>query len=231
MSAIAIVTARGGSKRIPRKNVRDFAGRPMIGWPVEAAVKSGLFTRVLVSTDDPEIAEAARAWGAESPFSRPVELAGDESGTLEVMGHAVDWALEQGWSFQTACCVYGTAAFTSVDDLKEASDRHREGRWDYVFAAGRYQRPALRAFVKHDSGAMEFIQPQFALTRSQDLAPTYYDSGQFYWGSADAWAGRRPIYGERTTFVELPPERAIDIDTPEDWAMAERQFSEWKRHR
>jgi pseudaminic acid cytidylyltransferase len=231
MSAIAIVTARGGSKRVPRKNVREFAGRPMISWPVQAAVQSGLFAHVLVSTDDPEIAGAAVDAGAEAPFTRPPELADDHVGTLEVVAHAVDWALSHGWSFESACCLYGTAAFTSAQDLAAARAAHSRGMWDYVFTAGRFQRPAQRAFLKEDDGAMSLMLPQFALTRSQDLQPTYYDAGQFYWGSTSAWAERRPIYGERATFIELPPERAVDIDTPEDWAIAERQFSDWKQRR
>jgi pseudaminic acid cytidylyltransferase len=229
MSAIAIITARGGSKRIPRKNVREFAGKPMIAWPIETAIRSQLFDHVIVSTDDPEIARVAADAGAEVPFTRPLELSDDHSGTLEVVGHAVDWARTHDRHFDCACCLYGTAAFTSTEDLADARDRSHG--WDYVFAAGRFIRPPQRAFIKDAAGAMSLLCPEFALARSQDLEVAYYDAGQFYWGSAAAWSERRPIFGERTTFIELPPERAIDIDTPEDWAMAERQFSEWKRAR
>ncbi len=228
MSAIAIITARGRSKRIPRKNVQEFAGKPMIAWPIATALESGLFDRVIVSTDDPEIASIAGDAGAEVPFMRPAELADDRSGTLEVVSHSVDWAQSQGWQFDQACCLYGTAAFATADDLQQARDALNG--WDYVLTAGQFARPPQRAFVKAD-GAMKLLQPEFALTRSQDLERAYYDAGQFYWGSAEAWSGRRPIYGERTTFIELPSERAIDIDTPDDWAMAERQFSQWKQRR
>lgn len=229
MSALAIITARGGSKRIPRKNIRDFVGRPMIGWPIETAVRSGLFAQVLVSTDDAEIAAVAAQAGAEVPFMRPQELSGDHSGTLEVVSHAIEWAIAQNCDFDAACCLYGTAAFTLPEDLAEAQKLHADGGWDYVFAAGRFLRPPERAFRKTQDGAMALMQREFELTRSQDLPTAYYDAGQFYWGSAAAWRERRPIYGHRTTFIELPAERAIDIDTPEDWAMAERQFSEWKQ--
>jgi len=229
MTAIAIITARGGSKRIPRKNVRPFAGKPIIAWPIATALESGLFDHVIVSTDDPEIASIAADAGAEVPFERPAELSDDQTGTLEVVGHAVDWAGSQGWRFDSACCVYGTAAFVTSEDLAEGRDQLGEA--DYVFAAGRFARAPQRAFVRDAAGAMRLLEPQFALTRSQDLEPAFYDAGQFYWGSTDAWSARRPIYGDRTTFIELPPERAIDIDTPDDWAMAERQFSEWKQRR
>ena len=230
LSAIAIVTARGGSQRIPRKNLRDFAGKPMIAWPVETAVRSGLFDRVIVSTDDPDIADAAIRAGAEAPFVRPAELADHHAGTVEVVGHAVDWARSAGQDFDCACCLYGTAAFTSPSDLASARDLHSEG-WDYVFAAGRFQRAPQRALVRGEGGAAAMLQPEYAGTRSQDLKPAYFDAGQFYWGSADAWAQRRPIFGPRTSFIELPPERAVDIDTPDDWAMAERRFSEWMQRR
>ncbi|MFL6763146.1 MAG: pseudaminic acid cytidylyltransferase [Sphingomicrobium sp.] len=229
MSAIAIITARGGSKRIPRKNVREFAGKPMIVWPIRTALESGLFDRVIVSTDDPEIASVAGDAGAEVPFMRPAELADDRAGTLEVVGHFVDWARSQGWQFDQACCLYGTAAFTTADDLAKGRDRLDE--WDYVFAAGQFARPPQRAFVRQSGGSMRLLRPEYSLSRSQDLEAAYYDAGQFYWGTAAAWSERRPIYGERTTFIELPPERAIDIDTLEDWAMAERQFSQWKQAR
>jgi N-acylneuraminate cytidylyltransferase len=229
MRAIAIIVARGGSKRIPRKNVREFAGKPMIVRPIAAALESRMFDRVIVSTDDPEIASVATSAGVQAPFVRPAELADDHSGTLEVMTHAVDWARSQGWRFNRACCLYGTAAFVTPEDL--AAARYRLSGWNYVFAAGRFRRSPQRAFIKSDAGAMQLLQPEFAHCRSQDLAPTYYDAGQFYWGTAEAWIDRRPIYGERTTFVELPPERALDIDMPDDWAAAERQFAEWKQHR
>ncbi len=229
VAAIAIITARGESKRISRKNVREFSGRPMIAWPIETALNCGLFEQVLVSTDDPEIAAVATQAGAQVPFMRPAELADDHSGTLEVVRHAVHWATDQGWTFNSACCLYGTAVFTLPKDLDAA--RQLGADWDYIFAAGRFARPVQRAFTKNDVGAMSLMFPDYALTRSQDLEPTYYDAGQFYWGSKSAWEEGRPIFGKSTTFIELPPERAIDIDTPDDWAMAERQFREWKQGR
>jgi N-acylneuraminate cytidylyltransferase len=223
----AIIPARGGSKRIPRKNVRDFAGRPMIAWPIATALGSGLFERVIVSTDDEEIAEVARAAGAETPFVRPAHLADDFCGTVEVVSHAVGWLREHGWDASTACCIYPTAAFTLADDLVAARDLQSSG-WDYVLAAGRFDRPVQRAFVQDGEGAVSLLFPDERGSRSQDLAAAYYDAGQFYWGSTEAWIDRRPILGNRSSFIELPANRALDIDTPEDWRLAERRFDEWK---
>lgn len=224
MSAIAVIVARGGSKRIPRKNVRQFAGKPMIAWPIATALKCGWFDHVIVSTDDPEIASIVADEGAQVPFVRPGDLADDHTGTIEVMGHAVDWAQAQGWRFGSACCLYGTAAFVTREDLR-AARTELPGR-DYVLAAGPFSRSPHRAFVRSERGAIKLLHPEFADTRTQDLAPAYYDAGQFYWGTADAWSERRPIFGESTTFIALPPERAIDIDTPDDWHLAERQFAQ-----
>lgn len=228
MNVIAIIIGRGGSTRIPRKNVREFGDKPMIAWPVGMAFQSGLFSRIVVSTDDPEIADAARDAGADFPILRPAELSDDRCGTLEVMGHAVRVGMDRDWVFDAACCIYATAAFTSSDDLRAAEELHAQG-WDYVFAAGRFQRAPQRAFVRKPGGEAAMLLPHHASTRSQDLEPSFFDAGQFYWGSAAAWREQRPIFGNRTTFVELPPERAIDIDTPDDWAIALKQFEQWKR--
>lgn len=222
---IAVIPARGGSKRIPRKNVKPFAGRPVIAWATEAALTSGLFERVLVSTDDDEIAAAAEAAGAVAPFRRPVELSDDHCGTLEVIGHAVRWTIEAGWEVENVCCIYPTAPLLDAADLGAGLDRLSGGGWDYVMSAARFSCPVFRGFLRTDEGAMEMLFPEHRLTRSQDLPAVYHDAGQFYWGGADAWVDERPIFGPRTTFVELPPWRVQDIDTPEDWAMAERLFA------
>jgi pseudaminic acid cytidylyltransferase len=220
---IAVIPARGGSKRVPRKNIRPFAGRPMIAWPIEAARSSGLFEHIVVSTEDEEIATLARELGAEAPFVRPAELADDHSGTLEVMAHAAAWAAAQGWAVEAICCLYATAPFTTPADLASARSKLADEGWDYVLAASRCP-CALRSFRRAPDGAMEMLFPEHIPTRSQDLPDLYQDVGQYYWGRFDAWLEGRPIYGERTSFVELPPWRAQDIDTPEDWTMAEYLF-------
>lgn len=226
---LAVIPARGGSKRIPRKNVLPFAGRPMIAWSIAAAHDSGLFERIIVSTDSAEVAEVAREAGAETPFERPAELSDDHCGTLEVITHAARWASEAGLRPEAICCLYATAPFVAPADLEAGLEELRRGGWDYVFAAGRLPQPVHRSFVRSDDGAMELLFPEHRLTRSQDLPPVYHDAGQFYWGRADAWLEGRPIFGPRTAFIELPPGRVQDIDTPEDWTMAERMFENLRR--
>ncbi len=221
---IAIIPARGGSKRIPRKNIRSFCGRPMIAWPIAAAKASDLFDHVLVSTDDEEIAGAARAAGAETPFLRPAELADDYTGTNDVIVHALQWAQGAGWAPDAACCVYATAAFVQPRDLIEAR-KLLAPDCDYVFPALRYGHPPQRGFLKGPKGAPELLQPEFQKTRTQDLQAVYHDAGQFYWGKADAWLEERPVFESRTRFVEVPPTRAWDIDNEEDWTIAEALFA------
>ena len=221
---IAIIPARGGSKRIPRKNVREFCGKPMIAWPIKAALASGLFDHVVVSTDDAEIAEVARAAGAEVPFRRPAELSDDHTGTTDVVIHALEWAQNAGWSVDAACCIYATAAFVSPDDLAEARAL-LSADCDFAFPALRYGHPPQRGFTSGANGNPELLQPEHRSTRTQDLPAVFHDSGQFYWGQRAAWLERRPIFGERSRFIEVPPARAWDIDRPEDWELAERLFS------
>lgn len=221
---IAIIPARGGSKRIPRKNVRPFCGRPMIAWPIAAAAASGLFDRIIVSTEDAEIAEIAQQAGAEVPFRRPAELADDHSNTTDVIAHALSWSIDAGWPVQAACCIYATAAFVSAEDLA-AAHRLLSPECDYAFAAVRYGHPPQRGFLMAVDGSPEPIQPGHLATRTQDLPPVYHDSGQFYWGTREAWLEHRPFFGPRTRFIELPPWRAVDIDREEDWSMAERMFA------
>jgi pseudaminic acid cytidylyltransferase len=218
---LAVIPARGGSKRIPRKNVRPFRGKPMIAWSIEAALGCGLFGRVIVSTDDPEIAEAARAHGAEAPFVRPAELSDDHAGTLEVVRHAAAWAVEAGSRPEAVCCLYATAPFITAADLAAARETLAGGAFDYVFAAVRYDHPVQRAFTRAAGGAMAMLFPQHRLSRSQDLAPVYHDAGQFYWGRTEAWLEGRAIFGDRSGFIELPSWRVQDIDTPDDWTRAE----------
>lgn len=221
---IAIIPARGGSKRIPRKNVREFCGRPMIGWPIETAITSGLFDRIIVSTDDEEIAAAAREAGAETPFMRPKNLSDDHSGTTDVVIHALSWAVEAGWQVEAACCIYATAAFVAAEDLASAH-RLLSAECDYVFPAVRYGHPPQRGFTRSAEGSPELLYPQHVASRTQDLPPVFHDSGQFYWGKRDAWLERQPFFGDKTRFIELPQTRAWDIDRPEDWVMAERLFA------
>ncbi len=221
---IAIIPARGGSKRIPRKNIREFCGRPMIAWSIAAALESGLFEHIIVSTDDEEIAEVARASGAQTPFMRPAELSDDHTGTTDVIVHALSWALDAGWEVEAAACIYATAAFISAEDLSAARAKLSD-QCDFAFPAVRYGHPPQRGFTDGGESCPEFTQPEHRATRTQDLPPVFHDSGQFYWGTRDAWLERRPFFGPRTRFMELPEWRAVDIDRPEDWVVAERLFA------
>jgi len=221
---IAIIPARGGSKRIPRKNVRNFCGKPMIAWSIEAAFASECFDRVLVSTDDEEIAAVARACGAETPFMRPRELADDFAGTIPVISHAVEWLSQRGMGPDLACCLYATAPFVAPADLCQARDLLTDPTIDYVFAAARFPAPIQRALRLNASRRIEMFDPTQARTRSQDLESAYFDAGQFYWGRRDAWLGARPIFALTSTVVLLPRHRVQDIDTEDDWAHAEILF-------
>ena len=186
---IAIIPARGGSKRIPRKNIREFCGKPMIAWPIAAAAKSGLFDHIIVTTDDEEIAEVAREAGAQVPFTRPVELSDDHAGTTDVVVHALEWALGAGWPVDAACCIYATAAFIAPEDLQDAHAQLAAG-CDFVFPALRYGHSPQRGFVRAEDGSPALLQPEHRSTRTQDLPAVFHDAGQFYWGTRDAWLER-----------------------------------------
>jgi pseudaminic acid cytidylyltransferase len=218
---VAIVPARGGSKRIPRKNVRDFRGRPILAWPIAAAQRSGCFDRIVVSTDDDEIAELAARHGAEAPFRRPPELSNDHATTLAVIAHAVEWLAAHGAPPEQACCLYPTAPFVVAEDLASGLDLLRRSGADYVFTCTTYDFPPDRALRRDAAGRIAMVRPEHENTRSQDLGETFHDAGQFYWGTARAWRERRPIYGTGSLPLMIPRWRVQDIDTPEDWARAE----------
>lgn len=220
MSVIAIIPARGGSKRIPRKNIKDFCGKPMIAWSIEAAKASGLFDHIIVSTDDTEIAEVAKQWGAEVPFMRPAELSNDHVATTEVIAHATQWALGQGWPVSAVCCIYATAPFVQVEDLKRGWEALESGDWAYAFTVTDFPAPIFRAFKQTVDGSIEMFFPEHFSTRSQDLPTALHDAGQFYWGHPSAWIERKRIFDCQTIPVVIPRWRVQDIDTQEDWERA-----------
>lgn len=218
---IAVIPARGGSKRIPRKNIKPFCGKPMIAWSIEAAKSSGLFERIIVSTDDAEIAEVARLWGAEVPFMRPQELSDDYAGTTEVIAHATQWALAQGLDVAAVCCIYATAPFVQTDDLKRGWDALNSGDWDYAFTVTDFAAPIFRSFKQTDEGGIEMFFPEHFATRSQDLPIALHDAGQFYWGRPTAWLEGKRIFDQSSRPVLIPRWRVQDIDTQDDWERAE----------
>jgi N-acylneuraminate cytidylyltransferase len=218
---IAVIPARGGSKRIPRKNVRPFCGRPMIAWAIETALRSGLFARVIVSTDDDEIATVAAQCGAEAPFRRPAELADDHAGTVAVMTHAAHWLQEHDGPISNVCCIYATAALLRAEDLAAGLRLLESGHWDYAFSVTEYASSIFRALRQHPSGGVEMFFPEHRDTRSQDLPSALHDAAQFYWGRADAWNTGKPIFGPGSAAVVLPRWRVQDVDTEDDWRRAE----------
>jgi N-acylneuraminate cytidylyltransferase len=218
---IAVIPARGGSKRIPRKNIKPFSGKPMIAWSIEAAKSSGLFERIIVSTDDEEIADVARSWGAEVPFMRPAELSNDYAATTAVIAHAAQWVLDQGLDVTAVCCIYATAPFVRTNDLKRGWDALNSGDWDYAFTVTDFAAPIFRSFKQTPEGGVEMFFPEHFSTRSQDLPTALHDAGQFYWGRPAAWLEDRRIFDRRSVPVIIPRWRVQDIDTPNDWARAE----------
>jgi len=221
---VAVIPARGGSKRIPRKNIKLFHGKPMIAWSIEAALKSGCFDRILVSTDDPEIAGIAKKWGAEAPFIRPSDLSDDYTGTVPVIGHAVNWMRQQSIDVDYVCCIYATAPFLRGGDLGAGLELIKSSTFDYVFSATEYGFPIQRAIKLNSQGRVHMFCPEHLETRSQDLEAAWHDAGQFYWGTPEAWAEHKGIFGPRSTVVNLPRYLVQDIDTVDDWVRAEYMY-------
>lgn len=223
-TAVAVIPARGGSQRIPRKNIRPFGGRPMIGWSIEAALESALFDRVVVSTDDDEIAEIARACGAEVPFRRPAELADHHTATRPVVLHALHTLGVSAQTHPHTCWLTATAPFVTAADLRRGLQTLRASSADFAFSVTRFSFPIQRALRINADGRIEMVQPEHRTTRSQDLEPTFHDAGQFYWGRTEAVLADLPTLSPRAVPVLLPTHRVQDIDTPEDWERAERLF-------
>lgn len=221
---LAIIPARGGSKRIPRKNIKPFCGKPMIAWSIEVALESGCFDRIIVSSDDAEIAEVARSFGAEAPFIRPAELSDDHTGTIPVIAHAIGWVSQQIAPLDFACCLYATAPFVRAEDLRRGYDLLQQSGADYAFSVTSYAFPIQRAIRITADQRVEMFNPEHFTTRSQDLEEAFHDAGQFYWGRAAAWLASKPIFSHDAAPVTLPRHRVQDIDTPEDWERAEWLF-------
>lgn len=221
MKKVAIIPARGGSKRIPRKNIKPFFGRPMISYSIRAALDCGLFDQVIVSTDDDEIAAVAREHGAGIPFMRPAELANDHAGTGAVVVHAIEWFRQQGLRFDAACCIYATAPLIDPERLKEGWDLLRQPGKRYAFSVTSYAFPIQRALRQTADGSLAMFWPENLTKRSQDLEPAYHDAAQFYWGWCDAWVGGEVAFSPISAPVILPRNLVVDIDMPEDWEVAE----------
>lgn len=220
---LAVIPARGGSKRIPRKNVKMFHGKPMIAWSIQVALDSGCFDEVWVSTDDEEIAEVAKAYGAKVPFLRPAHLSDDFSTTADVMAHAVKEFDKLNHAVPDyVCCLYATAPFVTKADLVQGFEKIKNNQLlNYVFSATTFPFPIQRAIKLNEHNTVEMFSPQYFNTRSQDLEEAWHDAGQFYWGTAQAWLNKAIIFSSQSSIVELPRYRVQDIDTAEDLERAE----------
>ena len=220
---IAVIPARGGSKRIPRKNVKEFCGKPMIAYSIEAALKSSVFDRVVVSSDDAEIMEVARSYGAETPFVRPAELSDDFVATTPIIAHAIEELSKEG-PVGSVCCIYATAPFVQAEAIRRGYELLAEHKAQYAFSITTFPFPIFRAIHLTDEGGVEMFWPEHLLTRSQDLPEAYHDAGQFYWGTPEAWLENKPIFAPHSVPVILPRHLVQDIDTPEDWERAELMY-------
>lgn len=221
MRNFAIIPARGGSKRIPGKNIREFCGQPIISWSIQAALESQLFDDVLISTDDPRIAEVAQQFGASVPFLRPPELADDLTPTIPVVRHAIEELANR--APDTVACIYPTAPFLTAQVLKQAYRQVIEHPDCYIFACTKYDFPVQRSFTLDANGGSVMREPDKYFARSQDLEPVFHDAGQFYWASTTTWATRDVFYDPGRPIV-LSHDQVQDIDTSDDWAQAELKF-------
>lgn len=218
---IAVIPARGGSKRIPRKNIKPFGGKPMIAYAIDAAITSGLFEHVIVSTDDDEIGTISRQYGAETPFVRPPELADDHTPTVPVIAHAITACQALGWQVDFACCIYPGVPFIQVDDLKAGFELLKTSGANYSFPVTEFPSAIQRGLKRGQDTRMAPFNPEYEQTRTQDLEQAYYDAGQFYWGGAQAWLSTSTRLHSGSAGLVIPQWRVVDIDTNEDWARAE----------
>lgn len=216
---MAVIPARGGSKRIPRKNIKAFCGKPVVAYSIQAAMEAGGFDRIIISSDDEEILNVGAGYGA-TPLVRPPELADDFAGTIPVIRHAVKWAAERGWSLDGVCCIYATAPFVRGDDIRKGWAMLQEHDLDFTFSATTFPYSVFRSLVTEGCG-VRMLFPEHFHTRSQDLPEAIHDAGQFYWGRPASWLKSERIFGERAGPVMLPRYRVQDIDTAEDWLQAE----------
>ncbi len=223
MRRIAVITARGGSKRIPRKNIRDFCGKPILAYSVEAALASGAFDTVMVSTEDKEIAEIAEGYGAEVPFFRSGRNADDFAATRDVLREVLEEYESRGERFDVMCCIYPTAPFVTAQRLREAAELLEKNGADSVLPVVRFSFPPQRCVIVKD-GAVQFKWPEYAQARSQDLEPYYHDAGQFYCLKVESFREQNAMVMKRTIPLILSEMEIQDIDTEEDWRLAELKY-------
>jgi len=222
---LAIIPARKGSKRIPKKNTKNFFGKPVIFYSIKQAKLSGIFDKIIVSTDCEKIAKIAKKFGAEVPFIRPKKISNDYATTSEVVRHAIKFYKKNNVNFNYVCCVYPVAPFLLKKDILKGLSKIKKEKWSYVFSATKNYYPYYRSFLKNKLGKIKMIFPNNYKKRTQDLKITYYDSGQFYWATAETWLKNTKAFDRKSTIIEIPRYRSIDIDTLEDWKFAEKMMN------
>ena len=221
---ICVIPARGGSKRILRKNIKDFLGKPIIAYSIEVALKSNCFDKVIVSTDDDEIAVIAKKYGAKVPFIRPNELSNDYAGTIPVIKHAIEWLENNNNTIDNVCCLYATAPFIQSRTISQAFQQFQESKANYCFSVTSFAFPIQRAIKLTEENRVNMFFPENFEIRSQDLEEAYHDAGQFYWGKAQAFKDGLSIFSEVSSPYILPRYLVQDIDSTEDWIRAEAMY-------
>jgi len=225
MKRLAIIPARGGSKRIPGKNIKDFLGKPIIAYSIEAALSSGLFEEVMVSTDSEAIASIAKQYGAKVPFYRSEKNADDFATTVDVLFEVIEQYEAKGMSFESACCIYPTAPFVNGSTLKTAFQHFIENRFDSVFPVLRFESPIQRALKVDADNRISMFYPEHQRSRSQDLEPAFHDAGQFYWFRIDRLYENKKLWAPNSGIIEINAMQGQDIDNLEDWKLAELKYS------
>ncbi|GGD72398.1 pseudaminic acid cytidylyltransferase [Lacimicrobium alkaliphilum] len=231
MQKIAIIPARGGSKRIPDKNIRDFCGKPLIAYSIQAALKADLFDKVIVSTDSEKVANVALGHGAEVPFIRPAELSDDYTGTSAVVVHAIQECQRMGLSPELVCCIYATAPLIQQQYLQRGFKALRtQAEKHYAFSVTEFAFPVQRALIQSDNGGIQPMFPEYIGKRSQDLPVALHDAGQFYWGRSEAFLASKKVFAPHSVPIILPHYLVQDIDTLDDWQRAELLYRAYYQH-
>lgn len=224
MKNLAIIPARGGSKRIPGKNIKHFLGKPIIAYSIEAALSCGLFDEVMVSTDSEAIAAVAKQYGAKVPFLRSEKNADDFATTVDVLFEVLEKYVENGMTFKTGCCIYPTAPFINGDTLKKAHQHFIENDFDSVFPVLKFQSPIQRALRLGSNNRVSMFYPEHQRSRSQDLEPAFHDAGQFYWFKIDQLYVNKKLWAPNSGMIEISPMQGQDIDDLDDWKLAETKY-------
>ena len=221
---VAIIPARGGSKRIPKKNIKIFHGRPIIYWSIKAAQKAKIFNKIIVSTDSKKIAKIAKYCGAEVPFMRSKKLSDDKTSISEVIVNSIIWLRSKGYNPSNVCCISATAPFIKVSDIVKGYNKLLSNNWKYVFSATAYEYPIQRSFGTLKNKGVKMLFPKYYNCNSQKFSQMYHDAGQFYWGNSETWIKKKIIFDDKSSIVPLSNWRVQDIDTPHDWKHAEIKY-------